>query len=222
MGRKSKWNESYIGKQYRYLTIIGLSSKKANHGEIKVICQCVCGKIIEPIFHYLIKRKQASCGCKNPRTKDQGKHFLSNTKLYNTWNLMKYRCNNIKNKSYEDYGGRGIKVCPEWNDFLTFRFQMRKKLIDAKKKYPKEVLSIERIDNDGNYCYDNCAFIPRRLQSKNRRCVKPCKAINRKTGEEVYGKNQLELANKINVSRAMVNHCILGKNISRKWIIKPQ
>lgn len=213
----TKWNESYIGTKFGHLTVLGKSNKKGINREIKVICRCQCGKIIEPPFCLLRTGKQKSCRCKY-RHKQQG---YSKTKLYNIWYNIIQRCTDPKNKNYKHYGGRGITVCPEWNDFLTFRFQMRKKLIDAKKKYKNEFLTIERINNNKGYYYKNCTFIPLRLQAKNRRSVYPIKAVNRITGEEVYGENQTDLAKKINLTQAMVSIVILKKYRSRKWIMRP-
>jgi hypothetical protein len=216
-----KWNDSYIGKQFGYLTILGLSSKRGNSGEIKVICQCICGKIIEPNFYFLRTEKQIDCGCVS-RSIAAKTHGYSKTKLYWVWCSMKYRCINPKHKSYKDYGGRGITVCNEWlNDFLIFRFQMRKKYLNAKSKYKGKQITIERIDNNKGYYYHNCTFIPKELQAKNRRNVHPIKAIHRKTGEEVYGKNKTELAKKINISDSFICSILHNRYKSKKWIIRP-
>lgn len=217
-GHNTKWNNSLIGKKYSYLTILGLSSKKwKSCRDIFVICKCICGKIIEPRFYDLRKERQKSCGCQQIR---HITHGLSDTKLYSVWKSMKERCNNPNNKSYKYYGGRGITICSKWNDFLTFRFQMRKKYFDAKKKYKKEPISIERVYNNGNYCYENCIFTTMKEQSKNKRNIYPIKATNRQTGEEVYEKTKTDLAKKINLTHYMINQIILKKK-SSIWIIRP-
>jgi len=219
MNKHINYNDSYIGKKYNHLTIIGLSSNKANDGHIKVICKCICGKTIEPRFYYVRKKIQKSCGCMG---KPRLTHGYSKTKLYKCYNDMIHRCKFPNDKSYKNYGGRGITVCKEWSeDFLTFRFQMRKKYLNAKRKYKGERITIERIDNNKGYYYHNCTFIPRRLQIKNRRNTIPCKAINRKTGKEVYAENQTELAKKINVPMGSLNCWFLKKRRSSKWIIRP-
>ena len=149
------------------------------------------------------------------------KHGYSETKLYSSWHHMIYRCTNPNDKNWKDYGDRGITVCKEWNDFLIFRFQMRKKFFDAKNRYKGELISIERIDNNEGYNYKNCIFISHKLQNKNRRTVNPCKAINRKTRKEVYGESQTELAKKLNLTQAMIHLVIKGKSYSKYWIIRP-
>ena len=154
-----------------------------------------------------------------PKGEKLFKHGYSTTKLYLSWNQMIQRCTNPNDASYKNYGGRGITVCNEWINFLTFRFQMRKKYLNAKRKYKGQVISIERINNNDNYCYNNCTFILKSKQSKNRRTVYPCKAINRKTGKEVYGKSQTELARKLNLSTAVISRNVNNKAKARKWII---
>jgi hypothetical protein len=77
---------------------------------------------------------------------------------------MKNRCFNPRNKNYPNYGGRGITVCDEWKSSYT-------NFLNDMGECP-DGFSIERIDVNGNYCPENCEWIPMSDQSKNRRCVR--------------------------------------------------
>lgn len=84
-------------------------------------------------------------------------------KLYKVWTSMKCRCFNKRDKSYMNYGGRGITVCPPWRvDYGIFRTWC------LKNGY-KETLTLDRVDNNGGYTPDNCRFVDRKTQNNNKR-----------------------------------------------------
>lgn len=90
------------------------------------------------------------------------KHCMTGTRLYRIWKTMRTRCNNQHAKSYHDYGGRGIKICEDWDTFENFyEWSMSNGYSDN--------LTIDRIDVDGMYCPDNCRWISRGDQNRNRR-----------------------------------------------------
>ena len=97
------------------------------------------------------------------------KHGLSmdssgkKTRLYTIWIRMKQRCNDASSSDYTRYGGRGICICPEWEtDYKTFHdWALQNGYADG--------MSIERIDNDGNYVPSNCTWIPMAAQARNKR-----------------------------------------------------
>ena len=111
-----------------------------------------------------------SCGCyQKRRTIETNKtHGLSNTRLSGIWSEIKNRTLNSKYKDYLDYGGRGITICDEWkNDFMSFYNWAMSNGYEENKG-----LSIDRIDNDGNYEPSNCRWVSSNIQNRNKRIPK--------------------------------------------------
>lgn len=90
------------------------------------------------------------------------KHDMSHTSLYSRWRDIKQRCLNPNNNNYKYYGGRGIKICEEWLDFNNFRQW-------ALNNGYSEELSIDRIDNNGDYEPLNCRWVTQSIQCMNMR-----------------------------------------------------
>lgn len=106
-----------------------------------------------------------SCGClrRDVSTNRHLTHGLSHHPLFRVWWSMLERCYSESNKSFCDYGGRGIFVCDEWkDDFKTFYDW-------AIGNGYKDGLSIDRIDNDGNYEPSNCRWVEKITQNNNKR-----------------------------------------------------
>ena len=111
-----------------------------------------------------------SCGCyKKRRASETNKtHGLGATRLYAVWGDIKRRTLNPKHKNYNDYGGRGITICDEWkNDFMYFYNWAMSNGYEENKG-----LSIDRIDNNKNYCPDNCRWTTSTIQNRNQRLRK--------------------------------------------------
>lgn len=128
------------------------------------LCQCECGNI-KIIRADTLGRGTNSCGClKNElNKKKRTNNPVKPKRLYRIWCCMKSRCYNKNLKAYKDYGMRGIQVCKEWlNDFRKFENW-------ALNNGYQENLTIDRIDNDGNYEPSNCRWITREMQNKNKR-----------------------------------------------------
>ena len=132
------------------------------------LCHCGCGNETIVASNNLTGGKTQSCGCyMRDRVREASKthgHYMNGkqTRLYAIWAGMKRRCLNHNVKAYHRYGGRGIKVCAEWMKFEPFRDW-------ATANGYADKLSIDRIDNDGNYEPGNCRWITQKVQCQNTR-----------------------------------------------------
>ncbi len=126
-------------------------------------CKCDCGTIRDKQLNELRSKSHfgQSCGCLRIETarKRMTTHGKSKTKLNHVWISMRDRCNNPNQKAYRFYGAKGVKVCEEWNDFVTFETW-------AINNNYKEGLHIHRIDSNKNYCPKNCLWITGKENSR--------------------------------------------------------
>jgi len=135
-------------------------------------CLCDCGKIVHRKACYLLSQQKtgtkiSSCGCykaeRGRRFGDTSRtHGMSKNRLYHVHAQMIKRCTKPDHKDFSQWGGRGISVCAEWFDLKSFWEW-------ACQSGYKDGLTIERIDNNGNYEPSNCTWIPNCQQGKNTR-----------------------------------------------------
>lgn len=191
------------GDKYNRITLIKLDHKNKNYHQYW-LCECDCGvkKVVNAssVKHGSIK----SCGCLNNELLKKRKPNLSHgyankEKLYEVWKNMKRRCKDKNNNRYEFYGGKGIVVCEDWdNDYLSFRNW-------AMNNGYKDNLTIDRIDNNGNYEPENCRWATMKEQLNNQ-------SRNRLLTYKGETKTMSEWATKLNITYGAINH-----RVQRDW-----
>mgnify|MGYP003408147037 FL=1 len=134
-----------------------VSKQKARYG----LYQCgYCGEEFEAQTTHIKKGHTKSCGCQKG-----GKiHGLSHNQFYKTWSNMMGRCYNLKNKHYQSYGGRGISVCTDWQELANFVSWAESTYIGG--------MTMDRINNDGNYEPTNIRWADKTTQQLNQRIQK--------------------------------------------------
>ena len=133
-------------------------------------------------------------------------HGMYKTKFYRTWQQIKDRCYSKNRIDYHNYGGRGITVCKQWLKFENFRDDMY--LNYKKHKLNNNYTSIDRINNNGNYCKENCRWANVKEQCNNRR-------QNRLLTYKNQTLNIMQWSKKLNI-----NHYVLYNRFHKNWSIK--
>ncbi len=164
--------ENLTGRTFGRLTVLKEADERSKNGYVQWVCQCSCrDKTVVIIPSYRLRSGHTrSCGCLQRDTVANGnicreKYPVTerSTRLYRIWRGILARTSYDSQTCYKNYGGRGITMCDEWRDnFISFRNW-------ALSNGYADDLSIDRLDNDGDYTPSNCKWSTRKEQNNNQR-----------------------------------------------------
>lgn len=153
------------GMKFGKLTVIGPAYRHEKWNAYVSDVRCECGTVKPALIGRMLSGKTVSCGCHRDDQLKAGTnrtHGDSKTVLYRVWCGMRERCQNEGHKTYEQYGGRGISVCPEWDaSYEAFKEW-------ALANGYKSGLEIDRADNSSGYSPENCRFVTHQENCNNR------------------------------------------------------
>lgn len=204
------------GRRFGKLLVINRSGER-HRGYTVWECHCDCGQRTFVPEHRLISGNTRSCGCLQRET--ASKRFFKygytrgkKTPEYQTWIRMRSRCLSKSNPDYHYYGGRGIGICQEWDDFETFLKDMGEK--------PGPEYTLERRNNSGGYCKENCIWATRLTQANNTSQLRRFLALG-PCGQIEVAKSQGAFARKWGLNRFHIGNCLSGRRKRHKgWVFQ--
>ena len=154
------------GQKFGRLTVLE-RVENAKCGKVRWLCRCDCGNEVIVNGSSLTSQNTKSCGCFHKELISQlvTTHGMTRTKIYSVWCSIKDRCYNENCKNHPQYGGRGIKMCDRWKDSFENFYEDVSKM----EHFNERGYSLDRIDNNGDYCPENVRWADRKTQQRNTR-----------------------------------------------------
>lgn len=146
------------GERFGRWIVLNKREMKGPHGEIFWHCRCDCGSTRDVQAKGLRSGESTSCGCYHREAVTI--HGMTKSRTWKSWDSMLQRCENPNAPDYAKYGGRGIKIVPEWHEFEKFFAAMGERPADT---------TLERNEVDGDYSPDNCRWASASEQQRNKR-----------------------------------------------------
>lgn len=197
--------ENVVGR----LTVRAIAGKDRKRN-LLWLCECACGTETVVAGWRLRKGEPKSCGClqREVTAKRNLSHGMAGTRLYRIWANMIARCCNERGTQYPDYGGRGISVCDQWKSFEPFAEW-------ASANGYSHALSIDRVNNNGNYEPSNCRWATATEQSRNKRPRKDQKLTDTQIDAiRSDARPQNEIAEEYGVRQQYISRIKTGKRRS--------